>query len=354
MKNLSLPVFILIALFAVTSCYNKKQTDTDQSVTESLKSTFPEKRNVEIDFEAAKPISKHLEIIGNVVFDEDTEEIIGGIQQMAVRGDTIFAVDPAKNPGLYAYLKNGSQIFAYCNAGGGPEDLSSPMNLTVSDTEIVVFDMGASRLMHFSKDGKFLKSIDLPVFALSAMEDPAKGIWIDYSNQQYEDLKLAWKADEESDPVPVLGVPEHLNGMTTVELVNLRQLPDGEVRYLPSLEPLIYSLCDGKAVEAYELDYKGKWPSEEDFKTKYSGNDWILKIRDIPVKLKGFAENDRWLVIGNDLNHDNTYITVYDKQTGKSATYIDSDKSYYNPAYIDGDELYLTRQDDTLDILRLL
>lgn len=354
MKKLSLPVSIIIALFALTACNNKKQTDTDQSVTESIKSTFPEKRTLEIDFEAAKPISKHLEIVGNVVFDEDTEEIIGGIQQIVVRGDTIFAVDPAKNPGLYAHLKDGTQIFAYCNTGGGPEDLSSPMNLTVSNTEIVVFDMGASKLMHFSKDGKFLKSIDLPVFALSAMEDPVKGIWIDYSNQQDEDTKLAWKADEESDPVPILGIPDHLKGMTTVELTNMRQLPNGEVRYLPSLEPLIYSLRNGKAVEAYELDYKGKWPSEEDFKTKYSGNDWALKIKDIPVNLKGFVENDRWLVIGNVFNRDRTYITVYDKQNGKSTTYIDSDKSYFNPAYINGDDLYLTRQDDTLDILRLL
>lgn len=353
MKNQSLAVFIIIALFAVTACNNKKQTDTDQSVTESMKSTFPEKRTVEIDFEEAEPISKHLEIGSNVVFDEDTEEIIGGIQQMAVRGDTIFAVDPAKNPGLYAYLKDGSRLFAYCNTGGGPEDLSSPMNLTVSDTEIVVFDMGASKLLHFSKDGKFLKSIDIPVFAMSAMEDSVKGIWIDYSNQQYEDTKLAWKADEESEPVPVLGVPDHLKGMTTVELTNMRQLPNGEVRYLPSLEPLIYSLRNGKAVEAYALDYKGKWPSEEDFKTKYSGNDWALKIKDIPIKLKGFTENDRWLVIGSVFNRDNTYITIYDKQTGKSNTYIDSDKSYYNPAYIDGNDLYLTRQDDSLDILHL-
>ncbi|MDE6290079.1 MAG: 6-bladed beta-propeller [Muribaculaceae bacterium] len=307
-----------------------------------------------IDFEDAQPIANHLKTVCNIVFDEDTEEIIGSIQQMTVRGDTIYAVDPAKNPGLYAYLKDGSQLFAYCNMGGGPEDLSSPMNLTVSDTEIVVFDMAGTKLMYFSKDGGFMKSTDLPVFATSAMEDPVKGIWIDYSNQQYEDLKLAWKEDEESDPVPVLGVPDHLKGMTIVELVNLRQLPNGEVRYLPSLEPLIYSLRDGKAVQTYELDYKGKWPSEEEFKTKYSGNDWALKIRNIPMDLKGFSENDRWLVIGNILNRGKTYLTVYDKQTGKSTTYIDSDRSYYNPGYIDGDDLYLIRQDDSIDILHLL
>ena len=341
-----------IAIIGITiACSNKEKKDSKSQRSETVITS--EKRIVEIDFDGAEPIAKHFKTVGNIVFDEDTQEIIGSLQQMIVRGDTIYAVDPAKNPGLYAYLKDGSQIFAYCNQGGGPEDISSPMSLTINDTEIIVFDMAGTKLMHFSKNGKFQMSIDLPVFALAAVEDKNGSIWIDYSNQEYEDLKLAWKADEESDPIPVLGVPDHLKGMTTVELVNMLQLPNGELRYLPSLETRIYALQDGKAVEAYELDYKGKWPSEEEFKAKYSGNDWAIKIRNIPVKLKGFAENDRWLVIGNILNREKTYITVYDKQTGKSTTYIDSDKSYYHPAYIDGNDLYLTRHDDSIDILCL-
>ena len=351
-KHFNKAIISTIAIIGITiACSNKEKKDSKSQRSETV-ITSP-KRIVEIDFDGAEPVAKHFKTVGNIVFDEDTEEIIGGIQQMIVRGDTIYAVDPAKNPGLYAYLKDGSQIFAYCNQGGGPEDIASPMSLTINDTEIIVFDMAGTKFMHFSKDGKFQKSIDLPVFALAAIEDKNGGIWIDYSNQQYEDLKLAWKADEQSDPIPVLGVPDHLNGMTTVELVNMLQLPNGELRYLPSLETHIYALQDGKAVEAYELDYKGKWPSEEEFKTKYSGDDWAIKIRNLPVNRKGFAENDRWLVIGNVLNREKTYITVYDKQTEKSTTYIDSDKSYYHPAYIDGDDLYLTSQDDSIDILRL-
>lgn len=344
-------IFTIVIIGFTIACSNKEKNDSKSQRSE-IENTS-KKRTVEIYFDSAEPIAKHFKTVSNIIFDEDAEEIIGSIQQMAVRGDTIFAVDPAKNPGLYAYLKDGSQIFAYCHQGGGPEDISSPMSLTVNDTEITVFDMAGTKLMYFSKDGKFQKSIDLPVFALAAIEDRNGGIWIDYSNQEYEDQKLAWKKDEESDPIPVLGVPDHLKGMTTVELVNMLQLPDGDIRYLPSLEPRIYALRNGKAVEAYELDYKGNWPSEEEFKAKYSGNDWALKISNIPVKLKGFAENDRWLVIGNIVNREKTYITVYDKQTGKSAIYIDSNKSYYHPAYIDGDDLYLTRQDDSLDILRL-
>ena len=119
----------------IASCSNKEKRNTESIMPETM--TFPEKRTVEIDFNGAEPITKHFKKVGNIIFDEDTEEIIGGIQQMIVRGDTIYAVDPAKNPGLYAYLKDGSQIFAYCNQGGGPEDISSPMSLTINDTEIL-------------------------------------------------------------------------------------------------------------------------------------------------------------------------------------------------------------------------
>ena len=127
-----------IAIIGITiACSNKEKKDSKSQQSETVITS--EKRIVEIDFDGAEPIAKHFKTVGNIVFDEDTEEIIGSIQQMIVRGDTIFAVDPAKNPGLYAYLKDGSQIFAYCNQGGGPEDISSPMSLTINDTEISEF-----------------------------------------------------------------------------------------------------------------------------------------------------------------------------------------------------------------------
>ena len=76
-------------------------------------------------------------------------------------------------------------------------------------------------------------------------------------------------------------------------------------------------------------------------------------IRELPINKKGFADNDRWVTIGNVLNRDKTYVTVYNKQTGESTTYIDAERSYYNPHYIDDDDLYIQRKDDTIDILRL-
>lgn len=90
------------ALFAIAitgmllSCINKKTSESDRA--EVVDSQVA--RTVKVDFEDAKPISEYFETVGNIVFDEDTEDILGCIQQMVVRGDTIYAVDPVKNPGL--------------------------------------------------------------------------------------------------------------------------------------------------------------------------------------------------------------------------------------------------------------
>ncbi len=350
--------YIIKALFAIAttgmllSCINKKPSASES--TEDV--DFPIARTVEVDFEDAKPISEHFETVGNIVFDEDTEDILGCIQQLVVRGDTIYAVDPVKNPGLYAYLKDGSQIFAYCNQGGGPEDMTSPMSLTVSENEIIVFDMADTKLMHFSKDGRFLKSIDLSVFALAAIEDQNGGIWIDYSNQEYEDVKLAWKQDAESEAVPVLGVPDLLKGMTMAGLTTFLQLPDGEIRYIPSMENLIYGLSDGKAKEVYALDYKGKWPSEDEIRKKYTGDDWAPNItKKFPIRIHGVVENERWLAIcyRYKTSQGDLYLVVYDKQNSISKTYIDSSARYHSPLYVDGSELYMSCSDDTIDILQL-
>ncbi len=353
MKKIISAILVFFVGLVLICCSSGRQSQQESSVSEGSTS-LP--ITIEVDFDAAEPIAEHFKTVGNIVFDENTEDILGCIQHMVVRGDTIYAVDPVKNPGLYAYLKDGSQIFAYCNQGGGPEDMSSPMSLTVNDAEIIVFDMAGTKLMHFSKDGKFKKSIDLPVFTLAAIEDQNHGIWLDYSNQKYEDVKLAWKKDSESQPLPVLGVPELLKRITIVQLTTFLQLPDGEIRYLPSMENLIYSLSEGKTQAMYELDYKGKWPTEEEFRNKYTGDDWAPKItRNFPINLHGFVESDRWLAIcyrykahGGDL-----YLVVYDKQNSTSKIYRDSEACYQSPLYLDGSELYMSRSDDTIDVLQL-
>lgn len=308
--------------------------------------------SVKIDFDKASKISDNFQSVSIIRFNENTENIPGGIQQIAVKGDTVFLVDPAKTPGLYAYLKDGTQLFAYCDNGAGPEDISSPMSLAVTDSEINVFDFAAKKLISFSKDGRFKHKTDMSMEVTSAIKDSNGGIWMDFSNQDYGDEKLSWKKDEESNPTTLLTVPEHLKGMTNVQLMSMAQLENGELRYLPSIEPYIYELRNGEANLIYELDFVGKWPSNEEIAEEFQGNDWAQKFRNFPIHIKGFAENDQWLVVGANFNK-KLYITVYDKLAHTSRTYVDSQQEYFNPLYVKDSDLYMNRSDDGIEILKL-
>lgn len=310
------------------------------------------KQTVEIDFKKAVPISKNLTTVKNIVFDDSCDDIIGMLHHIVVKGDTIYAIDPVKSPGLYAYHKDGRQIFAYCSEGGGPEDISSPMNLTVRDNDIVVFDFASKKLMYFSRQGEFIKSVSLPVDALSAALDPVQGIWIDYSNQEYDVTKLSWIKDSMSTEQKVLEVPDYLKGKTILPIATLLNIPDNGLRYYPALETKIYSVREGVAKIIYDLDFKGKWPSEEEIIANFSGNDWAPKMRKFPINSKGFSENEHWLVLSYTYNQ-NLYIVVFNKLKKETTIYVDSEDRYYNPLYVDESGLYMHCNDDTLEILEL-
>lgn len=343
LKILSIIAFIGIFI----GCSNKQRSIAEESSIGEGKAN-----TVEIKFDEATSIAKGLEVFTTIKFEEDTEHIMGSIQQMVVKGDTIFGIDPISHPGLYAYLKNGSQLFAYCSRGQGPEDLISPMNISINDNRVSVFDFAEKRIFDFTRQGEFIKTTDLPFFALSAMRDPISGIWVDYSNQEYEDVKLGWMNDETDSIMTVLKVPDHLKGMTEVSLANLVTLPNGELRYMPSLEPLIYNLCEGHADLLYRLEFNGIWPSEEEIKEKYSGNDWAIKYKDFPIRSNGFCENEQWLVLGFSFVK-KLYIIVYDKLNLDSRIFIDNEDTYFGPKYIDGSNLYMHRKDDSIDIIKI-
>lgn len=349
MKNLSC-VIVLILSMLMTGCMNKSQEASNENA--SIPTSNQDVCAVKFDFEKAYEISDNLQRAGIIRFDEDTENFPGGIQQIVVKGDTVYLVDPAKSPGLYAYLKDGTQLFAYCNNGSGPEDIASPISIAVTDSEINIFDLAAKKLISFTKDGRFKNKIDVSMDVTSAIKDRDGGIWMDFSNQKYGEEKLIWKKDEVSNPTTLLTVPEHLKGMTTVQLMNMAQLANGELRYIPSIEPYIYALRSGEAILLYELDFMGKWPSNQEIAAEFQGDDWAQKIRKFPIHIKGFAENDRWLIVG--ANYDmSLYIAVYDKKAHTSRTYVDSQQEYFNPLYVEESNLYMNRSDDGIEILKL-
>ncbi len=342
-------ILILLTIFC-NGCKTDRSTQANAASNNYDASQYP--IGIEIDIKKSVPISKNLKTISTIEFNEDSPEIMGEPQSVVIKEDTIYCIDSHINPGFFAYLKDGRQIFSYCSKGNGPEDISSLFSLNVTDEGLNAFDLGSSSLIFIDKTGKFIKRISLPVSAVDAAIDNDGGIWIDYSNQLYSDTRLTWKADSSSEEKVVLTVPETIKRMTTIGIQNLVNLEDGTINYVPAFEPVIYRLEKGSAIPKYNIDYKGLWPDEETFKTKYATDSWASNIRNFPVLKITVKENNNWLVIGF-MNRDDSYVHVFNKTSGIGRTFIDKDNIYYSPEYVESNNLYIQRKDDRMDILDL-
>lgn len=345
-KNTIFKLVFLVTIIFI-GCQNKNSVSNENLSEENNQLT-----TIKINFDNAIPISEGIKVKSSLKFDEENEHIMGCPQQMIVRGDTIFGIDPFSDAGLYAYTSDGNQIFAYCKRGQAPEDMTLPFNMGLNKDEISVFDFMGKKIMSFNKQGQLLSVIDLPQKAISAMKDADKGIWIDYSNQDVDNVKLGWMSTSIDSITPVLTVPEYLKGMTAASMANMVTFNDSILRYMPPLEPRIYNLHQGQAEPVYELDFDGRWPSEEEFISKYSGDDWAIKYDEIPIESKGFVESEEWLVLGFSFEK-KLYFIVYDKLNLQTHIFIDSDNSYFGPKALEGSNLYLYRQNDTMEIINL-
>lgn len=307
---------------------------------------------VSIDITKAVQMEDVLDSKQIVTFTEDVENIMSMPHNAVARGDTIYAIDARKAPGIYAYLTNGEQLFAYCSAGNGPGDIISPACLSVTDDEISTYDTASSKIVVIGKDGQYRRSVDVPIMTLNAFIDSKGNIWADFSNQEFDSVRVSCMQHADTVFRPVLNVPELQKGMTMITVETLQELPDGTVGYTPAFEPRIYTLSDGCATVRYELDFNGLWPDDETFKENFTGYAWAPKTNRFPVQAIRFHENDRFLVLRFNHKKD-TFLYILDKQTGRGETVSVDSEEYFGSIYLIEDKLYLFRKDDRLEIMEI-
>lgn len=354
----SAKILISLIFIILSSCGGNKQNSTSKTVQDDSKPqtdscSLQQNVNISININEAKTLASFNLQKYSMSFDESAENIIGFATNVVVRNDTIFAVDGYKSPGVYAYTKEGKQLFAYCSTGNGPEDILNPKDLNVTDSEISVFDRGSGDIVVFDKQGNFKRKIKTDIMAVGGIVDDNNCIWIDYSNQRSGDgsAKIACRPDSIVNFVPVILVPEHLKGCTTVSLQPLQRLPDGQITYLAELEPTVYNLIDGKASVRYNLDFNGLWPSDEEM-DEIKGSHWAIKLREMPMQRLGIQECDKWLIVY--FYYDKIlYIHVYDKHSNNGFTIKDADGVYSIPQAVTDEELYLKCNDDSYDVVKL-
>lgn len=333
----------IVTIAFLTGCGSK-----DKAITEAQENA-PDVVN--IDISSAKDFSEDLDSIGEVVFDETCQQIMGVPHNVVVRGDTIFAIDANQSPGIYAYLNNGKQILAYCSKGSAPSDIWAPGCLAVTDTEISVCESG--KIVVIDKEGNFKRKIDVPIMAHNAIIDQSGGVWVDFTNQDYEEPRLMWKKDSVSEFVEVQKVPDFLKGVTVIEIQSLQHTPNGNVMYQPVYEPRIYELNDGNITIKYELDFNSLWPDEDVIKAKFVGNDWAIKRKNFPIKRMRFHESNKYLVIGFMYNEGERFLVIYNKRTNKSHTYKVNTEKYISSIFVTDSKLYMVNNNSNLEIFKI-
>ncbi|MDE7457876.1 MAG: 6-bladed beta-propeller [Muribaculaceae bacterium] len=335
---------IMFAALSLALCgCSKKEEQNQIDLTQNV---------VHIDIAAAHPMSEVLTPKQLINFSEECENIMGFARNIFVRGDTIYAISLYPSAGIFAYLKSGEQLFSYCSQGAGPEDINSPSCISVTDSEISTYDDSSFKLVKIDKLGNFLEAINTPAMTLNALWDKEGNQWFDFTNQQYEDIRVSWRQNNDTAIQTVMEVPELQKGITIIGIEALQNLPDGTVGYTPVMEPRLYTLSDGKASVRYELDFNGLWPDDKTFKEKFTGNAWAPNSSKFPVQQLRFHENDKYLII-NFKSEKQPYIHILDKLSGKEKTLLLDPDTYINTCYIDESDLYLTRKDDQMEIMSI-
>lgn len=342
--------FVCLIVFA--GCEKKKERVQTIAFETNNETRIPESQNISINIRNAENWSNLITESELIVLDDSVGDIMGPPLNMVVRGDTIFGMDAYRNPGLYAYLRSGKQIMAYTHQGSGPGDLISPSCLKVSDAEISVYDTANKQIIIIDKEGNYLRSISIPNMALNAMTGYNEDYWVDFSNIPNDEWELTWKKNEDAPWKGVLEVPDYAKGITIIEIQSLQTLANGDIIYKPVLQPRVYTLRDGNAKLRYELDFNGLWPEESEIKKEYTGNDWAKKIRNFPVQSVFVLESDNFLLV-YFIHDGQKYMHIYDKNISEGKTYILDRETYLSPKYITNTELFLYRNDDTIEVVKL-
>ena len=359
MRVTSVSQLLILPLAALLfSCGGGQQAVQEQVVPIAVADTvdFPECKTLKIRLHNAAKLST-LPVVDSVMFDESVEKFIGEPAIVVVKGDTIFAVDMRKAPGIYAYRRDGSQLFAYTSTGQGPEDFMILSDLHVSPTEISAFDRPSNHLFVIDKQGNFKERIWTPTYTLAAFKGDKGDIWVDFSNlRQGDGVQLAWAPPVErtDSMIEVRAVPESMRGITSTDLQTFLRLDTDEVIFHPAFERYIFTVKDGKIAKRYDMDFGDLWWDDEKMASVASSNAWARILPDFPIQPFYVQENQKWLILSFRANREKRYCFIYDKTNDRSRIFIDDDGKYLGIKAIVDDEMYFFRVNDgNLDIISI-
>lgn len=278
--------------------------------------------DIKVDLASAVKIGDYIANVRGGSYDtSDDNQLIGEPKSAVVVGDTVYMADMFKKPGVYAYDFTGKPVFVFNSRGQGPGEFLGIASFQVHPTSVTVLDPMQVRMVSVDKDGHYLgsESTEPYHYPISFISDGKGGVWYDRGNNVTDNCSAELLYATPDSIIEVLAVPDNLNGFTFSASAPLYQVAgSGEVRYLPSFQPVIYKCSEGEASPLYRFDFGGKWPPA----------DWLTE-GEHPFAVyqrvveKGYInalnafEDESTLGLTFKEGKDNLYLLLYDKASGK-------------------------------------
>ena len=301
---------------------------------------------VDVHIEDATPFS----LKASKVFSLEVKESFPGmIHKMQVVNDTIYIMDSAKAPGLYAYNMDGCFLYVYENIGHGPEDFYRLSDFQISNDTIYLLDASGKKLLKLDKTGAFLSSNNLPYLVGSFALESDGSMWFDKGNSKIGDQSklLYWKDGSFSS---VLLIPEELENLTISPLNTLITYNE-TIHYLRPLENVIYECEKGEVEVVYSLDFGENWPKNEFYSQNKHIHPFSLfrKLSDSGYIIElNCLENEKYLHLNFSCNN-SFYMFFYNKETTQQCLYGTLDKD--RPLCLIDQKFYVAKETDDTYIL---
>lgn len=337
MKKSIIVIFLLIA--SLSSCQQK--TADGSSIGGNMLNIDSDKA---IDLEAINIQSDTLHLQGAM--------LPGTILRCQLVNDSLYILDPIKARGLFVFNTEGIFLTTIGKIGPGPEELMDFTDFDVNESEILILDNISRKINTYSKNGEYICSIPTEPMTMNIASDRDGGLWLDRGNvTTFKSDSLHWKLSYQTleDRNIMLPVPTMLDGITISPRSNFNKYDNSVIAYMPSMEPVIHTLKDGKITESLAINFGKYWP-DDDFFEKYSKTDIYtivntLSSEDYVMNLS-FVENKEWIVIDFSIK-DNYFISITKKD--KSKNYLiksNKDNAIGYPILLNDDDMWVATPDD--------
>ena len=252
-----------------------------------------------------------IEFIKYVPLETNQESLIGYYQNVVIYNDFVYVLDRVSARAVLIFDLNGQFIQKIGAVGGGPEEfyLLAGFSVDKSKDNLVLYDNMKRRMMYYTLDGNFIKSVNVPFSFFGTFVFLSSGTMISAINKhdgnfhlgRFDDYRLIY-----SDSLGKMlkfgyGFDDNINlPLSWSQLISY----DNEILYLPQYLNSIYTVTDSSILQKYIIDLSKFNPFNKKMLTQFRNYDQF---------------NDYWSITTNlepkiAENFDHLYFVVSDKK----------------------------------------